>query len=401
MLTRLSTSLLALFLLSLSTISAQETKTESLTEEGGKEEKKEPPIYAELPEPENRAEAFEALTKERDEFQAKLKKIADEYRLAKSKTLKDNLEKQFNSSVEEFKKDLLPRLLSAAAPVYLKDDRSPVAKGIVLGWLQDLFGTNQYWELVRQGRPYLKAGNKDPILLNLMGVSLFAEHDFEEAEKVLKQAEEEGGQVFEGLGQRYFEEVTSYKKLWAAEQKIRETEDKAEGDKALPIVEIETSKGKIEIVLFENEAPNTVANFISLVEKKYYDNILFHRVIPGFMAQGGDPNTLDDDPSNDGGGGPGYNIKCECYEKNARKHFAGSLSMAHAGKDTGGSQFFITHLPTAHLNPNLIAEKGHTVFGRVTKGLDIARSIQPRDKIVSAKVVRKRDHEYKPETIAE
>ena len=100
--------------------------------------------------------------------------------------------------------------------------------------------------------------------------------------------------------------------------------------------------------------------------------------MPGFMVQGGDPNSKDNDPRNDGSGGPGYTIKCECDRPDARMHFAGSLSMAHTGKDTGGSQFFITHLPTDHLNGR------HTVFGRVIEGLPTARGLRPNDTIDSA-----------------
>ncbi len=162
----------------------------------------------------------------------------------------------------------------------------------------------------------------------------------------------------------------------------------------LPIIKMETTKGEIVIELFEKEAPNTVANFISLVEKKFYDGVVFHRVIDGFMAQGGDPTGT-------GSGGPGYNIPCECYTKNYRKHFAGSLSMAHAGKDTGGSQFFLTFGPTDHLDGK------HTVFGRVIKGLDVLAKLQrinpgqpgvKPDKMTKVTVVRKRDHAYVPKT---
>ena len=146
--------------------------------------------------------------------------------------------------------------------------------------------------------------------------------------------------------------------------------------------------------MFENKAPDTVGNFISLVEKGFYNGLTFHRVLPQFMAQGGCP-------LGDGTGGPGYNIYCECYKDNYRKHFRGTLSMAHAGKDTGGSQFFLTFVPTSHLNGR------HTAFGRVIEGLDVLSKIQridpeskdskpEPDKIVKMEVVRKRDHEYKP-----
>ncbi|MBN1911849.1 MAG: peptidylprolyl isomerase [Pirellulales bacterium] len=182
------------------------------------------------------------------------------------------------------------------------------------------------------------------------------------------------------------------KKAWADEQKIRAAEAKADD---LPRVLLKTDVGDIEVELFENEAPEATANFITLVEKGFYDGLTFHRVLPGFMAQGGDPKG-------NGSGGPGYSIKCECYEKNARKHFRGSLSMAHAGRDTGGSQFFLTFIPTSFLDGR------HTVFGRVIKGMDVLSKIQRIDpdsdkmgskprptKIRKATVVRKRDHEYK------
>ncbi|MFN0195885.1 MAG: peptidylprolyl isomerase, partial [Planctomycetaceae bacterium] len=192
------------------------------------------------------------------------------------------------------------------------------------------------------------------------------------------------------------EDAAEYVEFWKAEQAVREKEDAAPEAEQNPRVLIKTSKGDVLIELFENEAPNTVANFISLVESKTYDGTSFHRVIPNFMIQGGDPNSKDADPNNDGQGGPGYTIDCECYSETARKHFSGSLSMAHRGKDTGGSQFFITHLPTSHLNTNVEQKRGHTVFGRVIEGLDIARSIQQGDLLDEASVVRKRDREYKP-----
>ena len=183
--------------------------------------------------------------------------------------------------------------------------------------------------------------------------------------------------------------LDKFKKAWDKEQKIREAESKADD---LPRVLLKTNKGDIEIELFENEAPNTVANFITLVEKGFYNGLTFHRVLANFMAQGGDPRG-------DGTGGPGYTIPCECYQPNFRLHFRGSLSMANAGRDTGGSQFFITFVPTDYLDGK------HTVFGRVIKGFDVLAKIQRRDpeeanppdpdKIIEAKVLRKRPHEYK------
>jgi peptidyl-prolyl cis-trans isomerase B (cyclophilin B) len=142
---------------------------------------------------------------------------------------------------------------------------------------------------------------------------------------------------------------------------------------------IETSKGTIVADLYDAEVPGTVANFEKLANSEFYDGTRFHRVIRDFMAQGGDP--LSRDPSNPrvGSGGPGYKIKCET-DRNTHKHVAGTLSMAHAGKDTGGSQFFICHAPQRHL------DGVHTVFGQVTQGMDVVLRIERNDVINSIRV---------------
>ena len=187
----------------------------------------------------------------------------------------------------------------------------------------------------------------------------------------------------------YLERVLPmYKEVWAKEQKIREKEASEE----LPRVLLKTSKGDIVLELFINEAPNAVNNFLSLVDKQFYTDVPFHRVLPFFMAQGGDPTGT-------GAGGPGYCIPCECYQDNARDHFRGSLSMAHAGRNTGGSQFFITFVPTFFLNGK------HTVFGRVVEGMDVLSDInridpeqeseEAPDKIIEAKILRGKPGEFK------
>ncbi|MGK5091352.1 peptidylprolyl isomerase [Deltaproteobacteria bacterium TL4] len=146
------------------------------------------------------------------------------------------------------------------------------------------------------------------------------------------------------------------------------------------MVQIETNKGAITLELFEDEAPNTVANFISLIEQKFYDGLNFHRVIKDFMIQGGCPEGT-------GTGGPGYRFADECSDK--RKHdSAGTLSMANSGQNTNGSQFFITHTATPHLNGK------HTVFGKVTEGMTVVNKIEKGDEIEKITVISKRDHEY-------
>jgi peptidyl-prolyl cis-trans isomerase B (cyclophilin B) len=132
---------------------------------------------------------------------------------------------------------------------------------------------------------------------------------------------------------------------------------------------IETDKGTINIKFFDADAPKTVKNFVDLSEKGFYDGLNFHRVIPNFMIQGGCPNGT-------GTGGPGYKIDCEI---NRNRHEAGSLSMAHAGKNTGGSQFFICHSPQPHL------DGVHTVFGK-TEDMAVVNAIRVGDKIKSIKI---------------
>jgi peptidyl-prolyl cis-trans isomerase B (cyclophilin B) len=141
---------------------------------------------------------------------------------------------------------------------------------------------------------------------------------------------------------------------------------------------IENDKGTIEVELFADDKPNTVANFEKLANSNFYDGTAFHRVIPNFMIQGGDPNTKTG-KGRAGTGGPGYTIKCET-SRNTHRHVAGSLSMAHAGKDTGGSQFFICHTPQPHL------DGVHTVFGQVTKGQDVVNKIAQNDRVQSIRV---------------
>jgi peptidyl-prolyl cis-trans isomerase B (cyclophilin B) len=139
-----------------------------------------------------------------------------------------------------------------------------------------------------------------------------------------------------------------------------------------------TAKGSIELELYADETPNTVANFEKLANAGFYDGTRFHRVIPNFMIQGGDPLSKTG-KGRVGTGGPGYTIKCET-QRNTHKHVAGTLSMAHAGKDTGGSQFFICHTPQPHL------DGVHTVFGQVTKGMDIVSKIAQNDEVQSIRV---------------
>jgi peptidyl-prolyl cis-trans isomerase B (cyclophilin B) len=142
----------------------------------------------------------------------------------------------------------------------------------------------------------------------------------------------------------------------------------------MPKAEIITNKGVMKLDFFETDAPKTVKNFMDLSKKGFYDGVTFHRVIPNFVIQGGDPTGT-------GAGGPGYKIDCELTGNN-QYHDRGVLSMAHAGRNTGGSQFFVCHSRdnTAHLDRN------HTVFGKIYEGLEVIDAIRQGDKIETIRI---------------
>jgi len=142
------------------------------------------------------------------------------------------------------------------------------------------------------------------------------------------------------------------------------------------IATFDTDKGQIVCELYPKEAPNTVNNFVFLCKEGFYDGLTFHRVIPNFMIQGGDPEGS-------GRGGPGYKFDDELKPGTYRKHRVGSLSMANAGPNTNGSQFFITHVATDWLDGK------HVVFGQVTSGQDVVDKIAQGDKIKSIKIEEK------------
>jgi cyclophilin family peptidyl-prolyl cis-trans isomerase len=339
------------------------------------------------------------------------------------------IQAEFMRMKTEFEKEIQPGLEKLAPTILEKDPEDEIAPLVILGTqmksqnyrdavamlnrliksgkakpnvIEEIIGVllqeNRFKDVIAVADKLIQAKDVNPHLVTIDSMAHFDSNDFEGAKALAKRAAKEDAASAPGSA-AFLKTCEEYIEFWNNEQEIRKREAQADD---LPRVLLKTDKGDIMLELFENEAPNTVANFVSLVEAKRYDGTKFHRVIPNFMAQGGDPNTLDDNPENDGAGGPGYTIACECYSEKARKHFQGSLSMAHAGKDTGGSQFFITHVPTAHLNwaPDK-RESNHTVFGRVIEGLDVALALHMGDTIESATVVRKRDHAYVPKKMSD
>lgn len=340
--------------------------------------------------------AWKKLAARKLEIFNTLQKLKKDFAAAEGREAQAKIRDEFSDLIREFQVEIEPQLVELGEEVYAGDPGNQEAAEIVM---QKAFNENQFDKSLDIATKLMAAKYKPNSVAVTAAISQYATHHFEEASAQLAELEKDNK-----LGSRYAqfpEAAKNYVEFWKQEQELRAAEEKLEGDKALPRVTFNTNKGAIVLELFEDQAPNTVANFISLVEAKKYDGIKFHRVINGFMAQGGDPNTLNDDPLDDGQGGPGHTIKCECYEANARKHFRGSLSMAHAGRDTGGSQFFITHLPTAWLNPNAESQRGHTVFGRIVEGLDLAMALRKGDKIETAVVTRKRPHDYKPVVVSD
>jgi cyclophilin family peptidyl-prolyl cis-trans isomerase len=343
--------------------------------------------------PEFDAEKWKQLVAQKAALVEKLTFINQQIQLAPDDA-KQKLIQEGQALQADFHAQVTPQMIQLAPGALAADPKDLTAAEIML---QIEYSKMRYDQAAQVADTVLALQETHPLALNIGGVANFAVHNFEKAVEQLEQAQAANALIPQ-LGGRFLDSARDYVRYWPQEQKIRGQEAKATGDQQLPRVKMTTDKGTIILELFENEAPNTVANFINLVEQGYYDGLKFHRVIASFMAQGGCPNTKEGATGQPGTGGPGYTIKCEAYEPAARRHFGGSLSMAHAGKDTGGSQFFITHLPTPHLDQEVNPQSVHTVFGRVVEGMDVVWAIRPDDAIKKVEVLRKRDHDYKPVT---
>ncbi len=314
-------------------------------------------------------------------------KIREEHATADA-VRREEIKKRYATLGVEGQK-LQPLLSGTVEAAYEEDPKNKEMEQFMLQTCNGNVKMDNYEEAYRLGEILIKNKCEVRNIYDWTGLSALMIGKLDIGEKYLKITAQNGSLSKES--RRYLGDIDSLKRAWADEQKIRAAEAKADD---LPRVLLKTNKGDIEIELFENEAPKAVGNFVSLVEKGFYNGLTFHRVLPGFMAQGGCPDGT-------GTGGPGYTIPCECKQPSFRRHFRGTMSMAHAGRDTGGSQFFLTFVPTSGLDGK------HTAFGRVIKGMDVLAKIQRRDpgatpplptpdKIIEAKVLRKRPHEYKP-----
>ena len=338
--------------------------------------------------------------KAKAEFEAARKQEKDligELTVLQAEFQQPNADRKAIAARFEAARDKIPatkeRLEAAAFALAMADGKNPAARELCGLVIASRLQQDDVVDALKLANVLDKAGAADGNIDMMAAAAAMVLSRLDEAADWLTKAEANGIQPQKVAELRA--SIEDERPKVAAEMASRKAD--AEADDR-PRVTITTSKGELVVELFEDAAPNTVANFISLVEKGYYDGTPFHRVIGGFMAQGGDPPGT-------GGGGPGHVIDCECELPGARKHFLGTLSMAHAGKNTGGSQFFLTFRPTEHLDGK------HTVFGRVIHGFDVLPKLtrtqsqdgQPLpgvepDTIVTAKVLRKRDHAYDPKT---
>ena len=388
---------LVLILAGTSVVSAQEASSGEADQGDAKATEASATPAVETPAAGPKAKAFEELF-------AKWKVILAELRDLKFKEYPEagvdrrvEISKRYDELIAEGEA-MQPELVAAAVEAYKETPNGDRAIAqFLVGIITWDVQADDYEKAFDLAQPLIDNGLEAPFLYGVAGEAAFCTNRFDLAEKYFKKAIDGGAKLSEEA-EAHRQQIGYYKAQWTKEKKIRDAEAEADD---LPRVEITTEHGKIVVELFENEAPNTVANFISLVKKGFYDGLTFHRVLPNFMAQGGCPEGT-------GTGGPGYCIECECVKPNSRKHFRGSLSMAHAGPDTGGSQFFLTFVPTIGLD-GPPAPSHHTVFGRVIEGFDQLAKIKRRDpeaespgdaeKIISMKVLRDRGHEYEPKTL--
>lgn len=329
------------------------------------------------------------------------------------------LRKQFESKFAAAQKKH-DQVIDAAIFAYARDpEKNRDLESSLLQTLHYFMSRDMYEDAQKIAQALLAQKISNPLVIRAAAESAMYTGDYDTAKVFIEKIKELGLLTDYQFQESDFRYVDLFAKFWEREKKLR-NQELMKGDN--PRVVLYTTQGEIEILLFEDQAPNTVANFIFLVEKGYYTKLDFHRVLSGFMAQGGgeeqlkeiDLKTLQCKVRR---GGPGYTILDEApkfdlekrdFPEDARFHWRGSVSMAKTDEaNSAGSQFFIMFTPRLQQNGT------YTVFGRVIRGMDvvcrlarrdpgavISRSQLPQaDKIIEAKVVYKRDHKYSPNIV--
>ena len=317
----------------------------------------------------------------------KLQGIRDRLAVTKGDDLA-TLNKDYLQAVADAKPALRHFTTAAESALKKGDEHQQEAADFLKQRMKGLIDADDYERAFRIGTFLVKNGHDNQVTLESTGIAAAMINHFQQAREYLKEADQK--QPLSSIGSETLAKMSEMETNWKQEEKIRAAESEADD---LPRVRLNTTQGDVVVELFENESPETVANFIELVENGFYENLEFHRVIPHRVAQGGCPNG-------DGTGGPGYSIRCERADENYRRHFRGSLSMARTREPhTAGSQFFFCLAPLSDLDGQ------YTVFGRIIEGMDTLAKLQrqegkseilpPADRILKARVERKRDHEYR------
>lgn len=310
------------------------------------------------------------------------------------------LDKQYRSQWSKLREDglaLHQRMVAAAVQEYLLDPKDRKLADMLWGILDINVEADQYEGMLEVAQALQANGYQQEKLRGALAITSFALNHYDIAKEQVNALIEEGAADPKLLNLR--DDADEVKREWENELRVRQED--AQGP-PLPRVLIHTTKGDILVELFENQAPETVGNFIHLVESGFYEGLTFHRVISNFMAQVGCP-------IGDGTGGPGYTIYGEMKKPGARKFFRGTLGMALAqDPNSAGSQFFISYIPTYELNDD------YTAFGRVLSGMQVVGNlvrvnpdekkeegapVEMPDEIISIEVLNKRDHEYLPNKV--
>ena len=298
-----------------------------------------------------------------------------------------DLRKQYMQAVADAKPALRNFTTAAEMSLSESDQHQKEAASFLEARLSGLLDADDFERAFRIGQLLLDRGYANRRTMEATGIAAVMTNHFQSAREYLQQADQK--EPLSSIGREILANISDMEAAWRQEEEIREVEAKADD---LPRVRLQTTQGDVVVELFENESPETVANFIDLIENGFYEELDFHRVIPHRVAQGGCPNG-------DGTGGPGYSIRCERMDGDYRRHFRGSLSMARTTEpNSAGSQFFFCMAPLSDLDGQ------YTVFGRIIEGMDVLAKLQrqdgksellpPADRILKANVERKRDHAY-------
>ncbi|GAB5405178.1 MAG: peptidylprolyl isomerase [Aureliella sp.] len=341
------------------------------------------------------SEEFQNATRELRDHVKGMREVIIRYNNTEPGEKSKELHREFLSKMA--KGNELHQKMIAAAVAEFRAGNGDTEKlaGMLDRWTERDADKDRFEGVLEACNALIEANYPEPDVLRRAFLSAAAVNEYEEADRLVDLLDKKGARVDLVIQAR--QDLPMLKRRWERELKLREKDAAGE---PLPIVELVTTKGIIEIELFENQAPNTVANFINLVEEGFYDNNMFHRVIEHFAAQAGSPDG-------DGAGNAGFTIASEATHPDNRDFFRGSVGMALANDivDSASSQFFISFNPAREL------DEKYTAFGRVIKGIHVIGNlakINPEaskedkekqeglmpDEILSARVIRKRSNAY-------